>query len=423
MNPRGKPSTGWIGLAALLAALGMVRTAVAQPGIVQDALDIELDIPAQDAPAVIVAPQPPQNVFVLDERNFNSWAFGKPDTSDAIRAGVVSTLTLQLAEVERCCTLTIAQKEKLRLAGQGDIEQFFNRVEEKRRLYCDQPIDQQKVGQVHAEIVPLQTILASGLFGDGSLFARVLRSTLGTEQLESYEQQLAERRAYRYQARVEQEVATLTRTMGLPAEQCRRLSDLIVAETRPPRAFGRYDHFRWTSQAERYVREVRVQAPGAERIVNKALGNNRILGLIARMFPKTRIIHAIRDPRDVATSCIMGGFVKQVHPYATRVQWAASAWEQSMRLMDHWKKTLNVPILDVYYEKLVTQPETEFPRIIEFLGLEWDDACREFFKSRRTVRTLSYDQVNRPLYTTSINRNLNYSKHLEWVAFPTYMPV
>ncbi|MCW5777375.1 MAG: sulfotransferase [Phycisphaeraceae bacterium] len=190
----------------------------------------------------------------------------------------------------------------------------------------------------------------------------------------------------------------------------------------PPGCFGRYDSFRWTRAARDYLREVQRLAPKAERIVNKALGNNKLVGLIARLFPKTRIIHAIRDPRDVAVSCFLGGFNNRLHPWTTQVDWAVSAWVQSMRMMEHWKASLDVPILDVYYENLVRDPETEFPRIIEFLGLEWDDACRDFHQSRRTVRTLSYDQVNRPLYVTSAGRHANYAAFLKDIEFPRYEP-
>ncbi len=191
-------------------------------------------------------------------------------------------------------------------------------------------------------------------------------------------------------------------------------------DAEPPACFGRYTPQRWTRAARAYVREITRQAPDAERIVNKALGNNKLVGLIARLFPRTRIIHAIRDPRDVAISCFMGGFNNNLHPWTTQIDWAARAWEQSMRMMEHWKRSLDVPILDVHYERLVRDPDTEFPRIIEFLGLEWDDACREFHKSRRTVRTLSYDQVNRPLYTSSAGRHRNYARHIAGVSFPVY---
>ena len=190
----------------------------------------------------------------------------------------------------------------------------------------------------------------------------------------------------------------------------------------PPACFGAMQDAEWTRMAEEYVAQITAQAPGAQRIVNKALGNNRLLGLIARLFQKTRIIHALRDPRDVAISCCMGGFNNKLFPWSTRMEWIARAWQGSREMMDHWKSSLDVPILEVSYERLVQQPDTEFPRIIEFLGLEWDEACTRFHESKRTVRTLSYDQVNRPLYTSSVSRHLNYAKSLQAIEWPRYDP-
>lgn len=189
-----------------------------------------------------------------------------------------------------------------------------------------------------------------------------------------------------------------------------KLSEVYTPEAPPRRRFGSYDGFRWTRAAREYVEHLaKVSPQGSLRVVNKALGNNKLVGLIARLFPRTRIIHAVRDPRDVAVSCCMGGFNNRMHAWTTRPEWAMAAWEQSARLMEHWKATLEVPILDVHYEKLVADPEREFPRLIEFLGLPWDERCLAFHASRRTVRTLSYDQVNRPLYTSSISRHRNYN--------------
>ncbi len=208
--------------------------------------------------------------------------------------------------------------------------------------------------------------------------------------------------------------------MAAIEELAGQLSKAYYPDQDAPDCFGAFrDEHKWTVAATKYVRELKKLAPrGAERVVNKALGNNKLVGLVACLFPKTRIIHAIRDPRDVAISCFMGGFNNNLHAWTTQLDWAARAWEQSMRMMEHWKEVLDVPILDVHYEKLVTNPDEEFPRIIEFLGLEWDDACRAFHKSKRTVRTLSYDQVNRPLYTTSAGRHANYAEWLKDIAWP-----
>ena len=68
--------------------------------------------------------------------------------------------------------------------------------------------------------------------------------------------------------------------------------------------------------------------------------------------------------------------------------------------------------MELHYEALVQNQEHETRRLIEFLGLEWNEECLEFYKSKFVARTISYDQVNRKMYTTSDGRWKNYEKHL-----------
>jgi Flp pilus assembly protein TadD len=174
--------------------------------------------------------------------------------------------------------------------------------------------------------------------------------------------------------------------------------------------------------ARQYLEEMRSLAPGKLRVVNKALGNARIAGHLARTFPGARILHVVRDPRDVAVSCVMGAFGATRYPWTTRPEWVAAAWQESERLMAHWRRVLHVPIQSLSYEALVTQGEPCIRRIFEFLGLEWSDRVMRFHESSRTVRTLSYDQVSRPLYGSSIGRWRNYSAALGRIEFPSYRP-
>ena len=200
-----------------------------------------------------------------------------------------------------------------------------------------------------------------------------------------------------------------------------QLSKHYQPDAPPSERFGKMGQSAWQETADAYIKHILSVSPdGSERVVNKALGNNKLVGLIARLFPKTKIIHAIRDPRDVAISCYMGGFNNNMHPWTSRVDWASHTWALSDRMMNHWKATLDIPILDVHYERLVADPQSEFPRLIEFLGLDFDPSCYDFHKSKRTVRTLSYDQVNRPLYTTSSGRHNNYKSHIQDINFPDY---
>jgi tetratricopeptide (TPR) repeat protein len=164
--------------------------------------------------------------------------------------------------------------------------------------------------------------------------------------------------------------------------------------------------------ARRYIDHIRRLAPAAERISNKALGNVRALAHLARLFPGARIVSIEREPRDVAVSCVLGAFSATRYPWTSRPEWVSVAWRESQRLMEHWKRELDLPILDVRYEDLVTAGESGMRTIIEFLGLPWDPRVTEFHSIRRTVRTLSYDQVSRPLTDASIGRWRHYERHL-----------
>ena len=187
-----------------------------------------------------------------------------------------------------------------------------------------------------------------------------------------------------------------------------------------PDCFGPIRDRAFRNASKSYLDMCARLAPGRSRVVNKALSNNRMIGLLSLLFPCTRVIHALRDPRDVAISCFMGGFNNATYPWTTRLDWIAAAWRESERLMAHWRSETDLQILDMRYEQLVTDPGAAFPELVSFLGLPWDDACTRFHESTRTVRTLSYDQVNRPLYATSVARWRNYEKHLQGVEWPPY---
>ncbi len=151
---------------------------------------------------------------------------------------------------------------------------------------------------------------------------------------------------------------------------------------------------------------------GAERIVNKSLWNYRQLGLMALLYPGGRVIHSKRDPRDVCLSCFLEHLRPERHPYAADLHNLGVVHKQCERLMAHWKDVCGLPVLDVSYEAMVEDQERESKRIIDFLGLEWDEKCLRYYDSGRMVMTLSYDQVTKPIYTSSIGRWRNYERRL-----------
>jgi hypothetical protein len=210
-----------------------------------------------DEVEVQLAPKQAQVIAMADE-NFDQWIFGG-NNAQARRPRLESHLQLQLGELDRACGLSAAQKQKLLLAGRGDIKRLFDRVDEKRKKFQLVKNDQNKIGEMYQEIQPLQAAVQSGLFGDGSLFGKTVRTTLMPEQAANYQAMIGDRRRFRYQAKVELAVSMWDNAVGLTAAQRRKLADLVLAETKPPTRFGQYDYYVVLYQAAK-IPEAKISA-------------------------------------------------------------------------------------------------------------------------------------------------------------------
>ena len=155
--------------------------------------------------------------------------------------------------------------------------------------------------------------------------------------------------------------------------------------------------------ARTHLERMRDLAGEALRITDKTPVNFLYLGLIALLFPRARIVHCRREARDVCLSCYFQNFVAGL-PWATDLADLGRYHRAYRRIMDHWHQVLPLTILDVDYQDLVAAPEEGSRRIVDFLGLPWDDACLDFHRSRRTVRSAANWQVRRPIYATSVGR-------------------
>jgi hypothetical protein len=192
--------------------------------------------PPAEAPGV-------NQVFAINETNFDQWVFQSNGNAETARERIKSRLALQVAELERICDLSDAQKEKLSLAARGDVRRFFGQVEEVRAKFMKARNDQNAFGQIWQEIQPLQSKQAVGLFGDRSLFAKTLRNTLTAEQWEKYRTVLEERHRFRYRATIEVAIASLESSVALRREQRETLGHLLLDRTNPPLVFGRSDYW------------------------------------------------------------------------------------------------------------------------------------------------------------------------------------
>ena len=149
-----------------------------------------------------------------------------------------------------------------------------------------------------------------------------------------------------------------------------------------------------------------------DRIVNTALGLERVLGRMVGLLPGARVIRIDRDPRDTILSIHQHSLNLQKYPWSSRLEDLVRAHATFSRLMDHWESTLPIPMLSVRYEALVADPETQINRITTFLGLEPEAACLRFHELKRAVLTPSHDQVNQPLNREGIGRWRSYQARI-----------
>ncbi|MDR3637498.1 MAG: hypothetical protein P4L84_27080 [Isosphaeraceae bacterium] len=218
----------WNRLLASLFAAVLATSATARGQAVDD--EDEPDQPVQQL-----------NGFVLNDATFGQLAFGVQDLG-SVRARMDSYLTLKVEDVDRACALTAGQKQKLKLAGRGDIKRTWDRVEEKKRKYVNMTHDQNKLNEIAQDLQSLRVVLNGDPFVDGTFFSKALKSTLTDEQIARYDKSVMDKKAYRYRAKVDLVVATLDQTAGFTAKQREQLLDLILHETKPPKQFGPYDY-------------------------------------------------------------------------------------------------------------------------------------------------------------------------------------
>ncbi|MFI4896709.1 MAG: sulfotransferase family protein, partial [Phycisphaerales bacterium JB059] len=155
----------------------------------------------------------------------------------------------------------------------------------------------------------------------------------------------------------------------------------------------------------------RVAEAQTRRVLDKMPGNYMHLGLLSRACPGARVIHTLRDPRDICLSCYFQNFGR-THTYARDLVLCAQQYVEHLKIMDHWREVTDLPILDLHYQSLVNDPETGVRRLLEFAGHEIDEACLRYHESDRTVTTASRDQVRQPVYKTSLARWKRYEKHI-----------
>ncbi|MDE2235875.1 MAG: sulfotransferase [Gammaproteobacteria bacterium] len=149
----------------------------------------------------------------------------------------------------------------------------------------------------------------------------------------------------------------------------------------------------------------------ARHMTDKMPSNFALAGLLHVLFPNAAIIHCRRNPLDTCVSCYTTLF-QSAHGFADDLQDLGKYYRLYLEMMAHWRHLLpETRFYELQYEELVTEPEAQIRRLLEFLHLPWHPECMNF-GSTGPIHTASVAQVRQPLYRTSIDRWQPYKHRL-----------
>lgn len=196
------------------------------------------------------------------------------------------------------------------------------------------------------------------------------------------------------------------------AGELRALDKAVVRKGRFPDDVTRWQAADFAQTGADYLEQVNHLAPEALRVVDKLPGNFLYAGLIPLLLPGARIIHCRRNPVDTCLSCYSKHFSGE-QLFAYRLDELGQFYRDYEQLMAHFRELLPPEcFIEVDYEAVVDDLEGQAQRLIDFIGLPWNDACLAFHETRRIVRTASVSQVRQPIYTTSKGRWHEHAAHL-----------
>lgn len=147
-------------------------------------------------------------------------------------------------------------------------------------------------------------------------------------------------------------------------------------------------------------------------LVDKMPHNFRYVGAILSAFPNCKVVQMRRNLGDLALS-IYSQFFNVHHAYACRLADIAHAIYTANTLMDEWSRRFPEQVIDVYYDELVTAPESQFAKLFSFCELHWDEKYLQFHQEVVASFTFSETQVRRPINTHKLGYWKRYEQQLK----------
>lgn len=158
------------------------------------------------------------------------------------------------------------------------------------------------------------------------------------------------------------------------------------------------------------------QTVGDRCLIDKNPGMTFDIPAMCRVFPESKFLVALRDPRDVCLSCFMQPTpaLPDTAPWLT-LEGTILHYNLLMGLWAALKPLMAGRAIEIRYEDMVNDLETNARRALDFLGLPWDERVLKFHESAqgKVVRSPTYAEVAKPIYKTRVARCRNYQKYFE----------
>lgn len=164
-----------------------------------------------------------------------------------------------------------------------------------------------------------------------------------------------------------------------------------------------------------YLAALRHRSEGHSIVTDKMPQNFHFIGLIAATLPEAKIVHVKREPAAVCWANYTQYFVRESLSYCYDLDDILHYYELYEQLMEKWHQLLPGRIIDLNYEALTKHQGDETRKLINYLGLEWDDACLSPQYNGRHVATASNAQVRQEVYQGSSERWKRYRPFLNGV--------
>lgn len=181
-----------------------------------------------------------------------------------------------------------------------------------------------------------------------------------------------------------------------------RLRGRNAAESQYPQVLHDLEPDQLAKMGQDFIENTRIHRQDAPFFIDKMPNNFRHVGLIKLILPNAKIIDARRDPMD----CCFSGF-KQLfaegQEFTYGLEEVGRYYSDYVELMDHWDAVLPGAVLRVQHEDVLDDLEGQVDRMLDYCGLPFEQACIDFHKSKRAVRTASSEQVRQPINRSGQN--------------------